>query len=103
MTNLVPTRAETNDAASAVFDGADALMLSGETSIGKYPVRVVRTISKIIIDVEASDERKHFNKFLPLKSNRRYISDSIWYQATEIANQVEAKAILTDLRKPIKI
>lgn len=95
MTNLVPTRAETNDAASAVFDGADALMLSGETSIGKYPVRVVRTISKIIIDVEASDERKHFNKFLPLKSNRRYISDSICYQASEIANQVEAKAILT--------
>ena len=95
MTNLVPTRAETNDAASAVFDGADALMLSGETSIGKYPVRVVRTISKIIIDVEASDERKHFNKFLPFKSNRRYISDSICYQASEIANQVEAKAILT--------
>ena len=69
--------------------------LSGETSIGKYPVRVVRTMSKIIIDVEASDERKHFNKFLPFKSNRRYISDSICYQASEIANQVEARAILT--------
>ena len=92
--NLAPTRAETNDAANAVFDGADALMLSGETSVGKYPTRVVRIISKIILDVEASDERKHFNKFLPLKSNRRYISDSICYQASEIANQVEAKAIL---------
>ena len=92
--NLAPTRAETNDAANAVFDGADALMLSGETSIGKYPTRVVRIISKIILDVEASDERKHFNKFLPLKSNHRYISDAICYQASEIANQVEAKAIL---------
>ena len=94
ITNLSPTRAETNDAANAVFDGADALMLSGETSIGKYPTRVIRTISKIILDVEASDERKHFNKYLPFKSNKRYISDSICYQASEIANQVEAKAIL---------
>ena len=92
--NLAPTRAETNDAANAVFDGADALMLSGETSVGKFPTRVVRTISKIILDVEASDERKSFNKFLPLKSNERYISDSICYQASEIANQVGAKAIL---------
>jgi len=92
--NLSPTRAETNDAANAVFDGADALMLSGETSIGKYPTRVVRTISKIILDVEASDERKYFNKYLPFKSNKRYISDSICYQASEIANQVGAKAIL---------
>ena len=94
ITNLSPTRAETNDAANAVFDGADALMLSGETSIGKYPTRVIRTISKIILDVEASDERKHFNKYLPFKSNKRYISDSICYQASEIANQVGAKAIL---------
>tara|TARA_B100001741_G_C16524321_1_gene586315 strand:+ start:115 stop:1551 length:1437 start_codon:yes stop_codon:yes gene_type:complete len=94
ITNLAPTRAETNDAANAVFDGADALMLSGETSIGRYPIKVVRTISKIILDVEASDERKHFNKLLPFKSNPRYISDSICYQASEIANQVGAKAIL---------
>ena len=92
--NMSPTRAETNDAANAVFDGADALMLSGETSIGKHPVRVVRTISKIIFDVEASDEKKQLNKFLPFKSNTRYISDSICYQASEIANQVGAKAIL---------
>tara|TARA_B100000902_G_scaffold380390_1_gene415745 strand:+ start:2153 stop:3589 length:1437 start_codon:yes stop_codon:yes gene_type:complete len=92
--NLSPTRAETNDAANAVFDGADALMLSGETSVGKYPVKVVRTISKIIIDVEASDERRAFNKFLPFKSDKRYISDSICYQASEIASQVGAKAII---------
>ena len=94
MVSLAPTRAETNDAANAVFDGADALMLSGETSIGKYPTKVVRTISKIILDVEASDERKHFNKLLPFKSNKRYISDSICYQASEISTQVGAKAIL---------
>ena len=92
--SLSPTRAETNDAANAVFDGADALMLSGETSIGKYPTRVIRTVSKIIVDVEASDEKKDFKKLLPHKSNKRYVSDSICYQASEIANQVEAKAIL---------
>ena len=92
--NLVPTRAETNDAASAVFDRADALMLSGETSVGKYPVRVVRTMAKIICDVEASDERRALIKLLPFKSNLRYVSDSICYQASEIADQVEAKAIL---------
>ena len=92
--NLTPTRAETNDAANAVFDGADALMLSGETAVGKYPARVIRTISKIILDVEASDERKDFNRFIPRKSNNRYISDTICYQASEVANQVQAKAIL---------
>ena len=92
--NLTPTRAETNDAANAVFDGADALMLSAETSIGKYPVRVIRTIAKIIFDVESSDERQHFNRFLPQKTNSRYISDSICYQSSEIANQGTAKAIL---------
>ena len=88
--NLSPTRAETNDAANAVFDGVDALMLSGETSVGRHPIRVVRTISKIIMDVEASDE-KDFKKLLPRKSNKRYVSDSICYQASEIANQVEAR------------
>jgi len=92
--NLAPTRAETNDAANAVFDGADALMLSGETSVGKYPARVVRTMSKIILDVEASDEQKGFKRLLPRKSDKRYVSDSICYQSSEIANQVAAKAIL---------
>ena len=54
--NLIPTRAEVNDVANSVMDGADAVMLSAETSVGKNPVEVVSQISKIINSVEYSDQ-----------------------------------------------
>src|SRR5690606_16698157 len=53
--SLTPTRAEVNDVANAVFDGTDAVMLSGETSVGKYPVQVIETMTKILQRVEDSD------------------------------------------------
>ncbi len=92
--SLTPTRAEVNDVANSVMDGADAVMLSGETSVGKYPVEVVQTISSIIDNVENSDLI-----WLPQKpphvKNDRYITKSICYHAANIANEIAAKAICT--------
>jgi len=93
--NLTPTRAEVNDVANSVMDGADAVMLSGETSVGKYPVEVVETISKIISHVEDSSEIKVKKENPPRIRNERFITKSICYNASKIADQVGATAILT--------
>ena len=94
--NSITTRAETNDVANAVFDGADALMLSGETAVGKYPYKVVKAMSKIILSVEGSYLQSRTKLILPLKkANSRYISDSICFHACELADQVQSKAIIT--------
>ncbi len=53
ISSLTPTRAEVNDVANNVLDGADAVTLSGETSVGKYPVDVVKNITKIIKNIES--------------------------------------------------
>jgi len=94
--NSTTTRAETNDVANAVFDGADALMLSGETAVGKYPVKVVKAMSKIILSVENSDFKLNYRTEPPQKkANNRYISDSICFYAGKLADQTQAKAIIT--------
>ncbi len=90
------TRAEVNDIANSVIDGADALMLSGETSIGKYPLKAVDTMRKIIRDIESSDHSisKNTEERLP-KQNTRFLSNAICLSATQIAKQTKAKAIIT--------
>ena len=96
--NAVATRAEVNDVANAVIDGADAVMLSGETSVGKFPLQTVDTMRSIIRDIEVSDYnfQSDFNYSKGNPGDKpRNISDAICAHATQLSEQVEAKAIIT--------
>ena len=93
--SLTPSRAEVNDVANSVFDGADAVMTSGETSVGKHPVKVISMMTSILTAVENADLIN-----IPLKQPKsiqttRFITDSICFQAAKIANAINAKAICT--------
>lgn len=92
--SLTPTRAEVNDVGNSVMDGADAVMLSGETSVGQYPIQVIRQMSNIIKSVEDSDLIK-VPQSPPHIRTKRYITKSICYHAANMANEIDAKAIST--------
>ncbi|MBL6680606.1 MAG: pyruvate kinase [Flavobacteriaceae bacterium] len=92
--SLTPSRAEVNDVANSVMDGADAIMLSGETSMGKYPCEVVKKIEDIIYGVEDSPLIKIPIDLPEIKSDR-LITKSICKNAATIASEIGASAICT--------
>jgi len=94
ITSLTPTRAEVNDVANSVMDGADAVMLSGETSVGSYPVQVIEQMTKIIRSVEDSPLIE-VPQSPPHIRTKRYITKSICYHAANMANEIKAKAVST--------
>jgi pyruvate kinase len=92
--NISPTRAEVNDVANAVLDGADAVMLSGETSVGKFPIDVIKTMSNIVKEME-NFEGIYNKELAPEKLQDRFITDSICFNAVRLSQRVDAKAIIT--------
>jgi pyruvate kinase len=94
ISSLTPSRAEVNDVANSVMDGADAVMLSGETSVGKYPVQVIEKMASICRSVENSALIKVPHEPPGIRTNR-YITKSVCYHAAKIAGEIEAKVICT--------
>jgi len=94
ITSYTPTRAEVNDVANAVLDGADAVMLSAETSVGRYPAKVVEYMKRIITHME-SDDRIYYREHEPVLKTVTYITDSICYNACVMAKQANVKAIIS--------
>ncbi len=94
ITNPIPTRAEVNDVANSIMDGTDAVMLSGETSVGAFPVKVIEQMRKIIVSVEDSPliaiPEQNIRSI-----TRRYISKTVCHHAVKVANDIDAKVIST--------
>jgi pyruvate kinase len=91
--NPRPTRAETNDVANAVMDGADALMLSAETAAGKYPIEVIRSMVRTISSVERQGDV--YYKFREISQETPiFVNDSLILAACKLAKDVNAKAIV---------
>jgi len=94
ITSQIPTRAEVNDVANSIMDGADAVMLSGETSVGDYPLDVIKAMRSIIVSVEDSELIEGYVQGVNC-INDRYISKAVCSNAAKLADEIEAAAITT--------
>jgi pyruvate kinase len=92
--NPIPTRAEVTDVANAVYEEADAIMLSGESAIGKYPVKCVEILSRITLSIEQSPGLQ-FVKDLSLENDKAEIASA----AVKLAESIKAKAIIVPTRR----
>lgn len=92
--NASPTRAEINDIANAVMDGADAVMLSAETSVGAYPILAVRNMQKAIAEAEKTNA-PYFKGKRPGQQSPTFISDEICFTAVRMSDHMNASAIVS--------
>ncbi len=92
---VTPSRAEVNDVANAVMDGADAVMLSGETSVGAHPALVIQTMTNIVTKVEDFDDGIYNHVSEKQRTPTRFTTDKICESAVQLSESVDAKAIIT--------
>ena len=93
--SIAPTRAEVTDVANAVLDGADAVMLSGETSVGVHPIEVIKAMCSIVMEIEKESHIFHRNMAFEDDRPERFVTDAICYNACDLAERVQASAIVT--------
>ena len=95
MERTKPNRSEVTDVANAVLEGADAVMLSGETAMGEYPTLVVEMMSKIILEVERTGYDFNRDDILaPQAHSPSFLSDAICYSACKLAQDTKARALI---------
>ena len=92
--NPVPTRAEITDVANAVYDGTSAVMLSGETAAGKYPVEAVEVMAKVAEQAEADNETNYHEDRVWHEMNKRDVTNAVAHAACTLAEDINAAGIM---------